>query len=112
MSTHNIPFSIHKRKSTLIILNLQLWDFFARDSRSSENIDNGQDQNPKYRGFNKKNKSMFLCSIPVMFTIKADHNKNMEVTPKQSHGCPKQKQRNVHITIKSELKKKMHRRKF
>ena len=27
MSTHNIPFSVYKRKSPKIILNLQLWDF-------------------------------------------------------------------------------------
>ena len=27
MSIHNKPFSIYKRKSRLIILNLQLWDF-------------------------------------------------------------------------------------
>ena len=28
MSTYNIPFSIYKRKSPKISLNLQLWDFF------------------------------------------------------------------------------------
>ena len=30
MSTHNIPFSIYKRKSPKIILNLQLWNFFSK----------------------------------------------------------------------------------
>ena len=28
MSAHNIPFSTYKRKSHLIIPNLQLWDSF------------------------------------------------------------------------------------
>ena len=30
MRTQNIPFSMYKRKSPLIIQNLQLWDFFPR----------------------------------------------------------------------------------
>ena len=30
MITHNIPFFNIKRKSLLIILNLQLWDFFSK----------------------------------------------------------------------------------
>ena len=30
MSTHNIPFSIYKGKSALIIPNLQLSDFFSK----------------------------------------------------------------------------------
>ena len=33
VNTHNIPFSIYKRKSSLIIPNLQLWDF-PRDLRA------------------------------------------------------------------------------
>ena len=35
MRKHNIPFSIYKRKSPLIIPDQQLWDFFPRDSSKS-----------------------------------------------------------------------------
>ena len=44
MSTHNIPFSTYKRKSPLIIQNLQLWDSFqgaqerVRNSRGKRAI--------------------------------------------------------------------------
>ena len=44
MSTHNIPFSTYKRKSPLIILNLQLWNSFqeaqerVRNSRGKRAI--------------------------------------------------------------------------
>ena len=37
MSTHNIPFSIYKRKSTLIIQNLQRWDFFQGTQERVQN---------------------------------------------------------------------------
>ena len=44
MSAHNIPFLTYKRKSPLIIPNLQLWDSFqgaqeqVRNSRSKRAI--------------------------------------------------------------------------
>ena len=38
MSTHNISFSIYRRKINLIILNLPLWDFFQGTQKQVQNI--------------------------------------------------------------------------
>ena len=39
MSTHNIPFSIVKKKNTLNYLNLQFWDFLQGTQKQVRNSD-------------------------------------------------------------------------